>query len=110
MKVGGGGPPGTGHRGGGRWQLRPQLVDGAHWVRGERSSAERGSGSRGGGAGEGRGSGRGGRAERWGRNRAWEERQTGAPSEGQPWSKGSLSSPYPLDPHWVMNPVKTLWK
>lgn len=46
VQIGGWGPSGAGSRDCGWRQVRSQLVDGAHGVRGEGHSAERGGGCR----------------------------------------------------------------
>lgn len=77
VQIGGWGPPGAGSWGRGWGQVRSQLVDGSHRVRGEGSPAEWGGGSGRGRAGEGRGAGRGGGAER--RGGGWASAGVGRP-------------------------------
>lgn len=114
VQIGGWGPPGAGSWGCGWRQVRSQLVDGTHRVRGEGHSAERGGGCGRGRAGERCGSGRGGCAERRGSGWAWKGRwytRQGHPvPRSLPWcaqARGPWHSSifpevggYP-SPHWV---------
>lgn len=100
VQVGGWGPSGAGGGGCGWRQVGSQLVDGAHWVRGEGCPAEWGGGCGRGCAGEGCGPGSGGRAE--GRGRGW-----ACKGEGMEIASSLVQGPWPsflFLPYWTKVP------